>query len=59
MKEVIEKTPKKVKYRVSVSEVASQKTSFKPIPAISSYSNFVFREEGIRVWKAYGIGTGK
>lgn len=58
MKEAIEKTAKNVKYRVSVSEVASQKTSFKPIPAISSYSNFVFEEEGIRVWKAYGIGTG-
>nr|XP_034319013.1 uncharacterized protein LOC117687044 [Crassostrea gigas] len=58
MKEAIEKTAKNVKYRVSVSEVASQKTSFKPIPAISSYSNFVFEEEGNRVWKAYGIGTG-
>lgn len=54
----IEKTAKNVKNRVSVIEVASQKTSFKPIPAISSYSNFVFEEEGIRVWKAYGIGTG-
>ncbi|XP_061188000.1 uncharacterized protein LOC133196066 [Saccostrea echinata] len=58
MKEAIEKTAKNVKYRVSVSEIASQKTSFKPIPAISSYSNFAFEERGIRVWKAYGIGSG-
>lgn len=48
--EKIEKTAKNVKYRVSVSEIASQKTPFKPIPAISSYSNLYLRK------KAYVFG---
>ena len=49
---------KKVKYRVSVVQYNPQKTNIKPIPAIGSYSNFSFEPEGIRVWKAYGIGSG-
>ena len=28
------------------------------IPGITTYNNFIFEDEGVRVWKAYGIGTG-
>jgi hypothetical protein len=40
---------KSVKYRVSVVEFTSQKTTVKGITAIGSYSNFSFEEGGIRV----------
>ena len=49
---------KSVKYRVSVVEFTSQKTTVKGITAIGSYSNFSFEERGIRVWKAFGVGEG-
>ncbi|CAG2210915.1 unnamed protein product [Mytilus edulis] len=59
MKKGIETTMKKVKYRVSVVEYnPPKKTAFKGIPAIGSYSNFQFEEQGIRVWKAHGVGPG-
>lgn len=28
------------------------------IPSITSYYNFHFEDEGIRMWQAYGIGEG-
>ncbi|XP_063443690.1 uncharacterized protein LOC134724531 [Mytilus trossulus] len=59
MKKGIETAMTKVKYRVSVVEYnPSKKTAFKGIPAIGSYSNFQFEEQGIRVWKAHGVGPG-
>ncbi|CAC5381235.1 unnamed protein product [Mytilus coruscus] len=48
-----------MKYRVSAVEYnPSKKTAFKGIPAIGSYSNFQFEEQGIRVWKAHGVVPG-
>jgi len=40
---------KSVKYRVSVVEFTSQKTTVKRITDIGSYSNFSFEEGGIPV----------
>ncbi|CAG2246694.1 unnamed protein product [Mytilus edulis] len=57
--EDIETTMKNVKHRVSVVEYnPSKKTAFKAIPAIGSYSNFQFEEQGICFWKACGVGPG-
>ncbi|CAC5398069.1 unnamed protein product [Mytilus coruscus] len=51
----IETAMKNVKYRVSAVEYnPSKKTAFEGIPAIGSYSNFQFEEQGIRDWKAHG-----
>ena len=43
-----------------VTDVDSNRESIKPIhvPSISQFHNLAFEAEGIRVWKAYGIGKG-
>ncbi|VDI08053.1 Hypothetical predicted protein [Mytilus galloprovincialis] len=57
MKKGIETTMENVKYRVSVVEYNTlKKTAFIGIPAIDSFFNVQFEEQGIRVWTAHGVG---
>ncbi|CAC5392141.1 unnamed protein product [Mytilus coruscus] len=58
MKEAIEKSMKNVRYRIKVVDnmTAKPKNLDRVIPSISTYSNFTFERNGIRVWKAYNIG---
>ncbi|CAC5377276.1 unnamed protein product [Mytilus coruscus] len=60
MKEAIEKSMKNVRYRIKVVDnmTAKPKNVDRVIPSISTYSNFTFERNGIRVWKAYNIGQG-
>ena len=48
--------------RVAVAEVNLSRENKKPakgIDGISLLNNFAFEQDGIRAWKAYGIGPGK
>ncbi|VDI17624.1 Hypothetical predicted protein [Mytilus galloprovincialis] len=56
--EAIDKSMKNVRYRIKVVDnmTAKPKSVDRVIPSISSYSNFTFERNGIRVWKAYNIG---
>ncbi|CAG2219861.1 unnamed protein product [Mytilus edulis] len=58
--EAIDKSMKNVRYRIKVVDnmTAKPKSVDRVIPSISSYSNFTFERNGIRVWKAYNIGQG-
>ncbi|CAC5419781.1 unnamed protein product [Mytilus coruscus] len=60
MKEAIEKSMKNVRYRIKVVDnmTAKPKNVDRVIPSISTYSNFTFERNRIRVWKAYNIGQG-
>ncbi|KAK3754682.1 hypothetical protein QZH41_015381, partial [Actinostola sp. cb2023] len=42
----------------SVNE-AGKTIEFKKIEGFSKYHNFSFEKDGVRVWRCYGIGTGK
>ncbi|VDI59773.1 Hypothetical predicted protein [Mytilus galloprovincialis] len=57
----IDKSMKNVRYRIKVVDnmTAKPKSVDRVIPSISSYSNFTFERNGIRVWKAYNIGQEK
>ena len=41
-----------------VEDTFSGKLTVK-LPGISKLNNFEFNEEGVRVWRAYGVGEGK
>ena len=47
----------------SVNEVDESVEQLKvikiPVPNFSSYHNFTYEKDGIRVWKAFGVGKGK
>jgi len=43
----------------AVAEVVCKTTTKQAWSGIQSYSNFEFTDAGIRVWKAYDIGSGK
>ncbi|XP_062618873.1 uncharacterized protein LOC134280478 [Saccostrea cucullata] len=59
MKQAIEKTSRKVKYRVKVVEVeTTERQKFRPVPGISTLNNFKFLGERVQVWRQYGIGDG-
>ena len=48
--------------RAAVVQVDTRRESVgndNKIPGISLLNNFVFEEDGIRVWRAYNIGPGK
>lgn len=45
----------------SVNEVnkSMEQLQAKKIPNFSSYHNFMYENDGIRVWRAFGVGSGK
>ncbi|CAB4035495.1 hypothetical protein AC249_AIPGENE16100, partial, partial [Paramuricea clavata] len=45
----------------SVNEVneSVEQLKVKKIPNFSSYHNFIYEKDGIRVWRAFGVGVGK
>ncbi|XP_076086616.1 uncharacterized protein LOC143057233 isoform X2 [Mytilus galloprovincialis] len=53
----------KGKYRVKVVtpviDADAEKIHVKPIPNISTLSNFEFSSDGLKVWRAYKVGPGK
>ncbi|CAC5388664.1 unnamed protein product [Mytilus coruscus] len=62
MKKAIESTVKNVKYFVKVVDsktAVKEKSCLINIPAISSLNNFLFLDEGIKVWRHFSIGEGK
>ncbi|XP_071126479.1 uncharacterized protein [Mytilus edulis] len=62
MKKAIESTVKNVKYIVKVVDskpAVKEKSCPINIPAISSLNNFLFLDEGIKVWRHFSIGEGK
>ncbi|CAC5394924.1 unnamed protein product [Mytilus coruscus] len=62
MKKAIESTVKNVKYIVKVVDsktAVKEKSCLINIPAISSLNNFLFLDEGIKVWRHFSIGECK
>ena len=58
--QAIEKMKSNIEYKVKVVQVeAVNRGNFSKIPSISTYNNFQFEDNGIRVWKFYGIGRGE
>ncbi|VDI80851.1 Hypothetical predicted protein [Mytilus galloprovincialis] len=60
--QAIECTVKNVKYIVKVVDsktAVKEKSCLINIPAISSLNNFLFLDEGIKVWRHFNIGEGK
>ena len=47
----------KVKVVDGIYDLETEKSKA-TIPSITSYYNFHFEDEGIRMWQAYGIGEG-
>lgn len=48
----------RVKVVAPIIDADAEKSTMKAIPGISSLNNFEFNPDGLRVWKAYTVGSG-
>ena len=44
---------------VNIVNVATKESELKKLGGFSSFHSFSFEDNGLRVWKGYGIGTGR
>lgn len=49
----------RVKVVTPIIDVNEDKCAIKAIPNLSLLNNFEFSPDGLRVWKAYNIGSGE
>ena len=58
-KALVEKRVKGTTASVNTINETNKSLKMKDIPNISTYHNFNYEKNGVRVWKAHGIGPGK
>lgn len=58
-KALVENRVKGTTSSVNTINETNKSLKIKDIPNISTYHNFNYEKNGVRVWKAYGIGPGK
>ena len=54
-----ERAVKGITASVNIVNVATKELEVKKLAGFSSFHSFSFEDNGVRVWKGYGIGTGK
>ena len=60
MRKVLKERPVKgTTVSVNIVNITAKELEVKKLSGFSSFHPFSFEDNGVRVWKGYGIGTGK